>query len=80
MEQKSGKKKKRQLPNPLRPTNGNEVLRRELGDQMEGQGREGVTGEDVRGDSAKETAELSSVVALLGVTGHCLVPLTPGQC
>ena len=41
VEQKSGKKKKRQLPNPLRPTNGNEVLRRELGDQMEGQrGRE----------------------------------------
>ena len=74
MEQKSGKKK-RQLPNPLRPTNGNEVLRRELGDQMEGQG---VTGEDVRGDSEKETAELSRVVALLGVTGHCLVPLTPG--
>ena len=67
MEQKSGKKK-RQLPNPLRPTNGNEVLRRELGDQMEGQG---VTGEDVRRDSEKETAELSSVVALLGVTGHC---------
>ena len=33
--------------------------------------REGVTGEDVRGDSEKETAELSSVVALLGVTGHC---------
>lgn len=49
MEQKSGKKK-RQLPNPLRPTNGNEVLRRELGDRMEGQG---VTREDVRGDSEK---------------------------
>ena len=68
MEQKSGKKEKRQLPNPLRPTNGNEVLRRELGEQMEGQG---VTGEDVRRDSEKETAELSRAVALLGVTGHC---------
>ena len=43
-------------------------------------GGERVTGKDVHGDSAKETAELSSVVALLGVTGHCFVPLTSGQC